>query len=438
MHVYFSGIGGAGIGPLALIAHKASFEVSGSDKQDSSYIHYLHTQGIDNIHIGQSFQQIAEIHKRHPIDWLVYSSAVSKEQGEEAPELRFCRENGIKATRRNEFLNALLKENKFKLVAIAGTHGKTTTTAMAVWLFKQLGIPESHTLAAKTSFADMAEFSAGSEYFIYEADEYDQNFLAFHPYISLITGIDWDHPDVFPTREDYLAAFRRFLGQSRAAVLWNADMDRLGLQPAGRLTQVREADPEINAKLHLPGLVNRMNAWMVAHAAHQLTGQPLDELLPHLDRFPGVARRFEKIAPNIYSDYAHTPPKIRGALQLAHEVAGKNVVVVYEGLHNTRQHFIKDELKHLFGNVKQLYIVPSYLAREDKSLRLLTPDDLRQLLNGQTQTRTQAVALDDNLKAQIQKHAGGGDVVLCLTAGGGGSLDEWLRANFALNNTKGE
>lgn len=431
MHVYFSGIGGAGIGPLALIAHKAGFEVSGSDKQDSSYINYLRGQHIGNIHIGQSFEQIAEDHKNNPIDWLVYSSAVSKEQGEEAPELRFCREHGIKATRRNEFLNALLEENNFRLVAIAGTHGKTTTTAMAVWLFKQLGIPESHTLAAKTSFAEMAEFDKDGEYFIYEADEYDQNFLAFHPHISLITGIDWDHPDVFPTREDYQNAFRQFLGQSQSAVLWDADMDRLGLQANKQLSQIHETDPDINAKLHLPGLVNRQNAWMVAHAAHQLTGKPLDKLLPHLDRFPGVARRFEEIAPGIYSDYAHTPPKIRGALQLAHEVAGDNVVVVYEGLHNTRQHFIKDDLKHLFDSAKQLYIVPSYLAREDKSLHQFTPEDLRQLLSEPAQARTQPAALDIGLKAQIQKHAGNGDIVLCLTAGGGGSLDDWLRENFA-------
>ena len=95
-----------------------------------------------------------------------------------------------------------------------------------------------------------------------------------------------------------------------------------------------------------------------------------------MNSFPGVSRRFEKIADNIYTDYAHTPEKIRGAIQLTRELAGDNVVVVYEGLHNTRQHFIKDKLKHLFDGVKTLYIVPSYLAREDPSLHILTPEDL--------------------------------------------------------------
>lgn len=430
MHIFFSGIGGTGIGPLALIAHEAGFEVSGSDKQHSAYIDYLQKHGVADVHIGQSHDDIAAVHERSPIDWYVYSSAVTKEQSD-PPELRFCEEHGIRTTRRDGFITMLLEEKRLKMVAIAGTHGKTTTTAMAVWLFKQLGLPESHSVGAKMSFADMGAFDPASEYFIYEADEYDRNFLAFHPHISLITGIDWDHPDVYPTREEYVTAFRQFLDQSEHVVLWDADADRLGLQPAGKYTVIREADPGINEKLHLPGLVNRMDAWEVAAAVARLTGKPLDELLAHLGTFPGVGRRFEEIAPHIYSDYAHTPPKIRGALQMAHEVAGGNVVVVYEGLHNTRQHFIKDELSDLFTGVKQLYIVPSYLAREDQTLSLLTPADLKALMTPEIQTTASAAELDDDLAANIQRHAEAGDLVLCITAGGGGSLDEWLRTRFA-------
>jgi UDP-N-acetylmuramate--alanine ligase len=429
MHVFFSGIGGAGIGPLALIAHKAGLDVSGSDKQPSNYLDYLHDHGVTNVHVGQSYEQLAEVHARQPIDWLIYSSAVVKEQAD-PPELRFCREHDIKTSRRDEFLSLLLQEKHLKMLGIAGTHGKTTTTAMAVWLFKQLGLPESHTLAAKTGFAEMGEYDPASEYFIYEADEYDRNFLTFQPRMAVITGIDWDHPDIFPTREDYVAAFTTFLGQCQEAVVWDADMDRLGLQPDGKFTVVREADPAINEQLHLPGLVNRQDAWAVATAVQRLTGKSFNELLAHLDRFPGVGRRFEEIAPKVYSDYAHTPPKIRGALQMAHEVAGFNVVVVYEGLHNTRQHFIKNELRDLFQHVKYLYIVPSYLAREDPSLKLLTPADLRELMNPETQSHAEPAALDDALEQHIREHAAAGDLVLCITAGGGGSLDEWLRQRF--------
>jgi len=102
---------------------------------------------------------------------------------------------------------------------------------------------------------------------------------------------------------------------------------------------------------------------------------------------------------------------------------------VYEGLHNTRQHFIKADLHHLFDDVKQLYIVPSYLAREDETLPLLSPNDLIDLLSPQARAYAHAAALNDDLSRAITQHANEGDIVLCITAGGGGSLDEWLRKN---------
>lgn len=430
MHVFFSGIGGTGIGPLALIAHKAGYQISGSDKQDSSYITYLRSQGLTDIHVGQSYDEISAVHAKQPIDWFVFSSAIVKEQTEPG-ELRFCKEHGIKATKRDAFLNTFLTQKHLKLLAVAGTHGKTTTTAMAIWLFKQLGVPESHSVAAKSHFAEMGEFDPKSNYFIYEADEYDRNFLAFHPYMSIITGIDWDHPDIFPTRQDYLDAFSQFIQQSESATLWDTDAKQLGLPSNERYQQIRLEDPSINEQLRLPGLVNRQNAWAVAWATSRILDKPVGELLTILNQFPGIGRRFEQIAPHIYSDYAHTPPKIRGALQLAHEVAGDKVVVVYEGLHNTRQHFIKDELKDLFTSVTYLYIVPSYLAREDTRLPLLSPDDLKKLLDPETQTRTTPSALNEALKQAIRQHAQAGELVLCISAGGGGSLDEWLRREFA-------
>jgi UDP-N-acetylmuramate--alanine ligase len=430
MHIYFSGIGGTGIGPLALVARQAGYGVSGSDKQHSGYIDYLKDHGVTDVHIGQTYEHIAEVHARTPIDWFVYSSAVTKEQGARPEELRFCEEHGIKATRRDELLNEIMQQKHLKLVAIAGTHGKTTTTAMTVWLFQQLGIPESHSVAAKMSFAEMGTFTPGSEYFIYEADEYDRNFLAFHPHLSIITGIDWDHPDIYPTRENYNQAFIDFLNQSDQIVMWDEDEQRLGTAISGTKRVLSKQDHAGLEKSTLAGKVNRENALEVAAALEVITGKSRDELLQQLNNFPGVGRRFERVAPNIYSDYAHTPPKIRGALQMAHEVGGENVVVIYEGLHNTRQHFIKDELADLFAGLKHLYIVPSYLAREDASLKLLSPDDLKQLMTPEIQAYTDGATLNDDLAGAIKQHAAGGDLVLCITAGGGGSLDEWLRAHF--------
>ena len=428
MHIFFSGIGGSGIGPLALVAKQAGYKVSGSDKQDSQYIAYLKKQGITDISIGQTAEGIAAVHDRSPIDWYVYSSAVAIEQPN-APEFVFCREQNIHMSKRDELLNQIISDKHLKLIAIAGTHGKTTTTAMTIWLLQQLGLPTGYILPAKSSFAEMGAYAPDAQYFVYEADEFDRNFLSFRPHISAITGIDWDHPDIYPTREDYNAAFREFLEQSEQAVLWDGDVERLELNPTAEQEVLVEDDPAIQA-VALAGLVNRQNAWLVAHAVHRFTGKPIDELLKHLAKFPGVSRRFEQVVPGLYTDYAHTPPKIRGALQLAHEVAGDNVVVVYEGLHNTRQHFIREELRNLFDGTKKLYIVPSYLAREDQSLKLLTPDDLKLLLSAETQTVTEASALGTNLRSAIIRHLEAGDTVLCISAGGGQSLDEWLRREF--------
>src|SRR6218665_2246190 len=107
-HIYFSGIGGTGIGPLAQVAHEAGYRVSGSDKQDSQYIQYLRKHGIVDIHIGQSYDDIAAVHTQTPIDWFVYTSALPIENPD-APELQFCRNNSIKMTKRDELINEILE-----------------------------------------------------------------------------------------------------------------------------------------------------------------------------------------------------------------------------------------------------------------------------------------------------------------------------------------
>lgn len=428
MHIYFSGIGGAGIGPLALVAKQAGYEVSGSDMQDSGYITYLVEHGVTDVHIGQSYDDIAGVHARRPIDWFVYSSALVMENPDH-PELQFCRDNGLRTSKRDELLTQILADKQLKLIAVAGTHGKTTTTAMTVWLLTQLGVPISYLLPAKTSFATMGTYVEGSEYFVYEADEYDRNFLAFSPALSLITGIDWDHPDIYPTRDDYNAAFRQFVSQSAQTYVWQPDAAVLGISQQENITVIDFVD---SPNIQLPGFVNRQNGALVVQGLASLLRQHDPAALSELiNKFPGVSRRFEQIAKGLYTDYAHTPPKIRGALQLGHEVAGEKLVVVYEGLHNTRQHFIKDELVHLFDDVKQLYIVPSYLAREDESLELLTPETLKGTLSTETQPKATPTILGDDLRQKITQHLEAGDTVLCLTAGGGNSLDEWLRKEFA-------
>lgn len=425
MHIYFSGIGGTAIGPLALIAHQAGYDVSGSDKQDSQYLLYLHKQGLRDIHVGQDTESIATLHSERAIDWIVVSSAVSIENPDH-PELAFARENNIKVTKRDDFLNKILEDSGKKLIAIAGTHGKTTTTAMAIWLFQQLDIPVSYSVGAKIPFGEMGHFDSESEYFIYECDEFDRNFLSFHPHLSLITGIDYDHHEIFPTREDYQSAFRQFLNQSEHSIVWQSDAESSKMLIDQTYTTIDDDDSILNT-LSIAGMVNRRNAWQVVMAANLLTGKSAEELTRHIESFPGLSRRFEKISDNLYTDYAHTPAKIAGCLQMAREQS-KNIVVVYEPLTNRRQHYIKDDYKDLFTGVKKLYWVPSYLAREDSAQHVLTPAEL--IKNMDNKQIAEPAKLDEALKHRIKSHTDAGDLVVCLSGGGGHSLDEWLRKNF--------
>lgn len=429
MHLFFSGIGGTAIGPLALIAKQAGYTVSGSDKQDSQYIQYLKKHGVTDIYIGQEYEQISKVHEKHPVDWFVYTSALPLENPD-APELRFCREQGIKISKRDELLNVILEQKKLDLVAIAGTHGKTTTTAMVVWLLKQLKHPVSYSVGAKIPFGDMGQYQDDSKYFVYECDEFDRNFLAFEPHLSIITGVTWDHHEIFPTREDYQQAFIEFISQSDSTLLWQEDADYLGLQ-ADSATLVQDSGNPAIRELKLAGHYNRLDAWLAIQAVHKLTKESLNTLRMHMDKFPGLQRRMEQIIPDLYSDYAHTPEKIRGAMSVALEMAeqkGQNLIVVYEPLTNRRQHYMLDDYGDCFAGASKLYWIPSYLAREDPNQRIIPPEELISHLPDQS--FAEPWERDGKLRKTIQKHLDGGDMVVCMAGGGGDSLDEWIRANF--------
>lgn len=187
MRIYFSGIGGVGLGPLAEIARDAGNSVLGSDTKQS-----LTTDELLKNKIAVSFDQtgdnLAREHNAQAIDWFIYTSALPQDN----PELVKAIELGIRTGKRDELINYIITANDLKLIAIAGTHGKTTTTAMAVWTMQQLGIPVSYSIGSGVSFGPSGKFDPLGQYFIYECDEFDRNFLHFTPYLSLITSIDFD------------------------------------------------------------------------------------------------------------------------------------------------------------------------------------------------------------------------------------------------------
>ncbi len=423
MHIFFSGIGGSGIGPLARLAKQAGYEVSGSDKQESAATKQLQKEGI-NLHIGQTEEAIAKLHKKHPIDWFVFSSAVTRENLYH-PELIFAKRNHIKHSMRDELLNQIITDKKLRLIGIAGTHGKSTTTAMIVWLFYCLKIGVGHSVGAKLPFAQAGELPQGATYFVYECDEFDYNFLAFHPYLAAITGIGWDHHEIFPTKESYVKAYRDFIAQSRHTFLWQADAKQLKLATGDGISELRQDDPLIDT-IALPGEFNRHDALLAVQTVHAITQKPVAQLIDFVNEFPGLKQRMELLRPNLYTNYAHTPEKIKGGLNTALELAdNQDVIVIYEPLTNRRQHHIKHTYKDTFKGAKKVHWVRTYLAREDPNLQLLTPAELITYLDDPNIAAPAEV--DVSLLKTIKQHLADGDIVVAMGASGTGSLDEWLR-----------
>ena len=414
MNIFFSGIGGVAIGPLAQIAHDAGHSVVGSDASESLTTRELAHRGI-SVTIGQSAELVAAEHAVNPIDWFVYTAALPDTH----PELVKARELGIRTSKRDELLAEIIKEKHLRLIAISGTHGKTTTTGMMVWALKQLNVPVSYSVGSTLSFGPSGHYESGSEYFVYECDEFDRNFLHFTPYLSLITSIGYDHSDTFPTKDDYRSAFSQFLDQSGQSIGWRHDFKTLPMLPDDRLWQLQ--DDEI-ADATLAGEHNRRNATLVLKGLEYLG---LTRESKVLNDFPGTNRRFEKLADNLYSDYGHHPAEIAATLQMAREVSGR-VVLVYQPHQNTRQHEIKNLYRNCFGDASEVYWLPTYLSREHPDLAILTPQELSADVSSSAEIHI--AELNDELWQAIERHRTSGDLVLCM---GAGSIDGWVRSNLA-------
>ncbi len=413
MHIYFSGIGGVGIGPLAEIAHDAGYTVIGSDLAESAIIQALRAKGIE-VEISQDGSYLESVHAKTPLDWFVYTAALPADH----PELIKAKALGIRTAKRDELLASILKEKNLKLIAVAGTHGKTTTTGMLIWLAKYFGIPLSYSVGTTLQWGPSGRYVPNSEYFVYECDEFDRNFLHFEPFVSLITTIDYDHPDTYPTKEEYLDAFRQFASQSESVVTWREYESILGT--SNTITYL-DAPSEL-VRLH--GEHNRRNASLILSALSTF-GLPARYAADGINKFPGTDRRFEQLAPNLYSDYGHTPTEIAATLQLAHELSD-HVVLVYQPHQNVRQHEIQSQyVDEIFTAASHVYWLPTYLTREDPALETLTPEQLTSHLNPEKLSVTE---LDEGLWQTINSHRAEGTLVLLM---GAGTIDGWAREQLA-------
>ncbi len=414
MRIYISGISGTGMGPLALMAKDAGVEVCGSDLSKGAIYDELVKAGIE-VEIGPQDGKFLQKKIDEGIDWFAYTSALP----EDHTELVMARENGIKCTKRDDLTAYLVDKLKLKMVAVAGTHGKTTTTAMIVWTALKLDLPVSYIVGTTLGFAPSASYKTSDKYFVYEADEYDRNFLKYHPWLAVIPAVSYDHPDIYPTREDYEKAFLQFEEQSEKVILEGVE----------------------SAEFKLAGEVRRKDAGLAMMAILEMMknegrSEGTVEIREILNEFPGVGRRFERISDGIYTDYAHHPEEVTATVDVARDECRlrgkKGVVVVYQPHQNTRQHEVMDGYKRAFVGVDKVFWLPTYLTRENPDLRIIEPEEFIADLED---VDAEVAELDVNLENKLKKYLEDGYLIVLMTAG---PADGWWRGNRAWYNKEDE
>ena len=403
------------MGPLALMAKEAGFKVFGSDLAEGAVSGELFRKEIP-FRVGeQDGKYLQEVYDTFGVDWFVHTSALPPDH----PELVLARKLGIRVSKRDELIAFLIDKLGLRLVAVAGTHGKTTTTAMIIWACQELSIPVSYLVGTTLPFAGAGRFTPGSKFMVYEADEYDRNFLHFSPWLAVIPAVSYDHPDIYPTVADYERAFAKFRGQSEEVI------------------EGDDVPKEVSAGLMLSGEFRRKDAGLAVMAISRMLEElgrdfSISEIVEAINQFPGVGRRFERIALGVYTDYAHHPEEIAATLQLAEEEVVSQglsgVVAVYEPHQNTRQHQIREGYPAAFSGFSKLarvFWLPTYLTREDMSLPVITPEEFVSDLGLDI---AEGAELGDSLAEELIRLRDEGNLILLMTAG---PADAWFRKVFA-------
>lgn len=358
--LHFVAIGGAGMSGLALVAHQRGAVVTGSDRAESSYVNRLRAAGLAP-RIGHDADSVP------PGAEVVVSTAVP----ESNPELARARERGQRILHRGELLAELCAEGR--LLAIAGTHGKTTTTGMVVHAMRALGADPTFFIGGELPGAapDGGPANAGSgsgDWAVAEADESDASFLALRPEIAVITNLELDHHARWGSRAELEAAFAEFAAPARAVVLGTGEsLDRL--DRGERTVRFDASGPgPRDMALGVPGHHNRLNA-RAAVAALALAGLGEDDVAAALASFPGMLRRQElkgeRAGAALYDDYAHHPTEVRATLAAMRELQPRRLIAVFQPHLYSRTRALAEEFGEALAAADEIGVLDVYAAREE-------------------------------------------------------------------------
>ena len=434
--IHFIGIGGAGMSGLARIALSYGFTVSGSDSKDSSVVQALHALGA-TTYVGHD-----ESHCPRE-GTVIFSSAVT----EANPELRAARERGLTVLSRAQALALLMSESK--AIAVAGTHGKTTTSSMLTVALQACGVDPSFAIGGTLTASGSNAHRGSGEFFVAEADESDGSFVAYHPFGAIVTNVEHDHVDYFHSPEEVTRAFEEFistispdgfliycaddsgsraLGEKAArAISYGEDrdadlrIDSIALHANGSEARVMWRGRTVgNISLIVPGLHNLLNAAAALATGLQL-GLPAPELLTGLSRFQGAGRRFElkgSVAGiRVVDDYGHHPTEISVTLDAARRYAGDGrVLVLFQPHRYSRTQAFLGSFAQQLDKADRAILLEIYAASE-KPIPGLSAENIVEKMK-----RGEFIPNYFDAAEAIISDARPGDVILTLGAGDVNSL----------------
>lgn len=430
-HIHFIGIGGSGMFPMVQILHSEGFYITGSDNNETETTKIERKMGIP-VTLGQAAENI------EGADLIVYTAAIMSDN----PELIAAKASGVPCLERSDMLG-LLTRRYSKAVCVAGTHGKTTTSAMIAQTLLEGGFDPSAFIGGKVKALGGSGRAGKSDIFVVEACEFVDTFLKLSNDISVILNIDNDHLDYFGSIENSIKSFRKFASNSTGPVIVNgddantmkavdgldkeiitfgwsdkndyyaADVRFLGGAKSG-YTLMHHGKPICEIRLSIPGKHNILNSMACAAVCLYLGMNP-EEMAEHIDKFPGAGRRFEILGEvngvTIADDYAHHPTEIAATLKAAKEMDFHEVWAVFQPFTYSRTALLMDDFVTALSVADHVVMSEIMGSREKNTYNIYTRD-LAEKIPGSVWFNTFKEMADYTMS-----HAKPGDLVITLGCG---------------------
>jgi len=440
--IHLIGIGGTGLSAIARVLLEMGHTVTGSDRADSQFVQSLRSAGV-SISLGHLPENV------RGADLVVRSSAILDDN----PEVAAARELGIPVLKRADFLGGLM-EGKTG-IAVAGTHGKTTITSMIAWMLSALGQDPSFIVGGVLANLGVNAHAGKGQAFVIEADEYDRMFLGLKPSIEVISSVEHDHPDCYPTPADFQAAFvefvhllpahgtlvycaedagarhvavrAKFAGRRTIAYGWSGKhsvfsaeyavtKDELTNSHGGfSFTAIINGQP-VTVALSVPGKHNVLNSLAALTVAHLLE-LDLSAAARALGEFKGTGRRFEVRGEaggvTVIDDYAHHPTEIRATLSAARShYPGRRIWAVWQPHTYSRTRTLFNGFATAFPDADAVIVTEVYKAREPEQ-----DFSAVEVVKAMSHPAVQFIAGLPEVSNYLVSHLSRGDVLLVLSAG---------------------